>query len=91
MPDSIVAAVILPPNEVEVPAIVIAEFAKLALGIADNPNVNVSVPAFAEMFKPCPEEDAKFKDPVNVFAKIAVPLNEAVENELGTTTVPAVK
>ena len=86
-----VAAVIEPPNEVEVPAIVIAEFAKLLFGIAAKPNVKVSVPASPEMVKPCPDEEAKFKDDVVVFAIKAVPPIDAVLNELGTVNVPVVK
>jgi hypothetical protein len=91
VPDSIVAAVIEPPNEISLPAIVIPSFAKLVLGTAAKPKVKVSVPAFPVMVRPCPDEEAKFKDDVVVFAIKAVPPIDAVLNELGTVNVPVVK
>jgi hypothetical protein len=60
-------------------------------GIAAKPNVNVSVPALAEIVKPCVDEDAKFKDPVIESANKLVPSNEAVANPLACVIVPAVK
>jgi hypothetical protein len=43
-------------------------FANDAFGTALNPNVNVSEVAFAEIFRPSPDEDAKDRDDVAVLA-----------------------
>jgi hypothetical protein len=71
--------------------IVIELFSKLAFGIADNPNVKVSVPASAEIVKPSPEAEAKFKDPVIESANRFTPSKDAVANPLTCPRVPAVK
>ena len=70
----------------------IVELAKLVFGIADNPNVNVSVPAFPEIVKPCPDEEAKFKLPDGESANKLVPDIDAVAKALGdvaNVTYPA--
>jgi hypothetical protein len=79
------------PNAIAVEPTVIELFAKLVFGIAAKPNVNVSVPALAAIVKPCPDEDAKFKDPVIESAIILTAPNEAVANPLACVMVPAVK
>ena len=68
LPANICVWVTVPPNEVELPAIVIDELAKLEFGIALKPKVNVSVPVFADMVKPWPDDDAKVKFPLAPFA-----------------------
>jgi hypothetical protein len=79
------------PNAIAVEPTVIELFAKLVFGIAAKPNVNVSVPALAAIVKPCPDDDAKFKDPVIESAIILTAPNEAVANPLACVMVPAVK
>ena len=79
------------PNAIAVDPTVTELFAKLAFGTAAKPNVKVSVDAFAEIVKPCPDDEAKFKDPVVESDIKNVPPNDAVEYAFFTPRVPAVK
>jgi hypothetical protein len=79
------------PNAILVEPTVTELFAKLVLGIAAKPNVNVSLPAEAAMVRPCPEDEANNKDPEGESAIRDTPLYDAVAKAFLAGAVAFVK